>query len=176
LGASNASSLSSGLGRFNDEDLGVAISLLGSPSPCSPSSEGPTGGSGEPENEICCCPFSPPCNDPVGDSSRCIGLGRGRALGVTGSASLASSRAASSSTTGFARVARFGFGRAAASSSSSVFSPSLSSALEAAAAPLFAPFLGFLTLGACANRLVQNNEKGKGGDELLTIVFRHDCS
>ena len=155
----------------------MAISLLtGSPSPCS-SSEGATAGSGEPDSDS--CPFSLPCNDPVGVLSRCIGLGRGRALGVTGSGLSPSSRAASSSTTGFARVARLGLGRGrnrgAASSSSSVFSPSLSSPLEAAAAPLFAPFRGFLTLGICANRLGQNNER-KEGNEPLTVVFRHDCS
>ena len=150
----------------------MTISLLiGSSSPCS-SSEGVTAGSGEPDNDS--CPFSLPCNDLVGVLSRCVGLGRGRALGVTGSGLLASSRVASS-TIGFARVARLCFGRGAASSSSNVFSPSLSSALEAAAAPLFAPFLGFLTLGICANRLGQNNEERKG-DEPLTIVFRHNCS
>jgi hypothetical protein len=82
-------------------------------------------------------------------------------LGVTGSGSSPALITVSSSiTTGFARVARFGFGRGrgAASFSSRVLSPSLSSALKAAAAPLFAPFLGFLTLGTCANRPNQKME------------------
>ena len=167
MSLSDASS-SSVLVRFN-EDLGVANSLLGSPRspspaesatggsgepPCSPSlAEGATSGSSEPDGDF--CPFSLPPKDPIGVLCRYVGRGRGRALGVTGSGSSPTSIAASSSTIAFASVVRlsFGRGRGPASSSSRVFSPSLSSALEATAAPGFAPFLGFLTLGTCANRL-----------------------
>ena len=61
-----------------------------------------------------------PCNDPVGVSS----VSGGRELGVTGSGLLLSSKVASSSKTGFARVASFGF-RSGAASSSHVFKNNL---------------------------------------------------
>jgi len=134
-------SSSSERGRLR-ADLGVTKAWSGSGA-----SGGVPASIGEPGWEVC-EGSSSPSRFASGSVFAPLGRGRGLTFGVTGALSSPVLSSTSPSTLGFERVTRRGLGRGAGGTipSSFVWSPSVSSPLEAA--PLF--FLVLRTLDTCA--------------------------